>query len=277
MRALLLLLIVLLVCACRNSEDPAILYVFKGEVTTVAEFKQRYYEWQKTRGIKDSREMRENFLNSLIFEEVLYDKGKKEGIEYSPDVKRKIEDYKKRLIIDAMKERIDRELFPLDEERIKKHYLEHKEAFIREKLWRLYGIRVKDREKAWRIREMIEKGESLRLLSARYSDDKNLAMNNGDWGLFSPDTMDEAWQKEVLKAPLGELVGPVRDAEGMFTLIEVGGYAYKRELSFERAYPLIVRDLLNSQGTDAWKAYRARLFEEYGIRINMNNMQWDKQ
>ncbi len=273
--AIVTLFLAVLLIACDREGDQNIMYLFRGEVTTVTEFRREYEEWISASGRADSADLRRSFLDNRIIDEILYGKGKLEGIEYLPDIKEKVRAYQRQLIIDKTRERIDRDLYPINEETIRKYYAEHKERFVRDKLYRLYAIRTKKKERAFEAYELLAKqGASIRLLSARYSDDKRLADMNGDWGLFSDDVMDDSWKTAVLQKRIGDIVGPVRDSENYWTVIEPAGFAYKRELSFERAYPLIVRELANSAGDDKWRLYREKLLREHGVRVNENNLQW---
>jgi hypothetical protein len=276
MNRFVLVFFTVMLMACNREEDRNIMYLFKGEVTTVTEFRREYETWLAASGRADGPEQRRNYLDTRVIEEILYSKGTLEGIEYLPDIKEKVAAYKRQLIVDKTRELIDREIYPFDEEYIKKHYAEHKDQYVRDKLYRLYAIRVKNKERAFEIYGTLAKqGESIRLLSARYSDDKRLANMNGDWGLFSEDVMDDSWKTAVPQKRVGDLVGPVRDGENYWTIIELAGFAYKRELSFERAYPLIVRELVRQSGDDKWRQYREKLLREYGVKVNENNLQWE--
>ncbi len=262
--------------ACdRTIEDPNILYLIKGEVVTVTEFRRNYEEWLSLSGRSDSPGMRRAYLASRIEDEVLYQKGKMEGVEYLPEIKEKIAEYRRQLIIKRMREMVDLSLHSPSEETVRRYYVEHRAEFVRDKMYRLYAVRTKDKDRAYEVyRKMTEEGFSVRLLAAQYSDDKRLADMNGDWGLFSEDTMDEAWKESVLPRKIGDIVGPVRDSEQYWTVIEIAGYAYRREIPFERAYPLIVRALTEKEGEEKQRAYRQRLLREYGVRINEQNLFW---
>lgn len=262
------------VIACNKAEDKNILFVLKGDVTTVAEFKNDYYNWTQTSGLSDDGEMRMSYLYSRLSDEILYDKGIKEGVEYLPQIADNIKQYKRELIIKTMKARVNSEIYSLDDEITKKYYVENKSRFMRDKLYRLTAVRVKKKDKADEVMSLLKKGESVRVLSARYSDDKQLANNDGDWGLFSQDIMDESWKKAVVDGTLGSILGPFRDSEGYFTIMEISGFAYKRELSYNRAYPLIVKNIIGSKGKNKWVDYQNTMFRNYGVKINLDNLNW---
>lgn len=275
MRYALLLLAVPVLMACSRVEDRNIIYLFKGEATTLAEFRRDYENWLAQSGRADSRELRRGYLENRVMEELLYRKGMLEGVEYLPDVRERINDYRRRIVIEKTRDMVDRGLYPIDDEEIKNYYVEHRDEFVRDRLYRLYAVRTKKKERAVEAYDLLAtQGASVRLLSARYSDDKRLADMNGDWGLFSEDVMDDNWREEVTGKRIGDIVGPVRDGENYWTVIEIAGFAYKREIPLERAYPLILRKLRERVGDEDRRAHREKLLREYGVRINENNLDW---
>ncbi len=260
---------------CSTDSEEAV-FVFKGEHVKVPEFKSSYLTWLNSEGYGDSQKMRESFLFTWVIDEIMYDKGVQEGIEYLPDIAKKIEEYKKELIIKTMKKKIEEEVFSMSDEKIKNYYMEHKKDFLREKLYRLSAVRVKTKKKADKVMEMLKNGDfRIGILSARYSDDKNLASNNGDYGLFSDDIMDSVWRDSVINGDIGDALGPFRDSEGYYTILEISGFAYKRELSFKRAYHLIVKQMMESQDKEKWSEYRKKLIRNYGVKINLDKLNWE--
>ena len=147
--------------------------------------------------------------------------------------------------------------------------------FFRDKLYRLYALRVSNKKIAEDIVSQLRKGASIKMLSARFSNDEALSRNNGDWGLFSEDVMDELWKNDVLSALPGEILGPYLDSDNFYTIIEIAGFAYKRQLSFNLAYPLIIEELIGLSGGEKWDRFRDVMIKEYGAKINIENLDWE--
>ena len=147
--------------------------------------------------------------------------------------------------------------------------------FLREKLYRLYAVRVTNRKKADDIAQQLRNGANIKILSASLSDDEMLARNNGEFGLFSSDVMPDAWKDDVLAGLPGEILGPYLDSENFYTIIEIAGFAYKRHLSFNLAYPMIVEEMIAKYGSEKWDGYRDRMMTEYGAKINVENLRWE--
>ena len=278
MRTVLNIFIVLFLflISCNSTENSSIAYVFKGEVISVADFKIRYNLWLRQNGLNDSGDLRKSFLFNELSEKLLYENGIKEGVENIPEVRMEIEAFRKKTIVKYTKKRIKQEIYSIDDEAVRTFYSENKDSFIRDKLYRLYAVRVDSKKKSEEILEQLRNGANIRMISARYSTDETLSRDNGDWGLYSEDVMDDLWKKDIVAGLPGEIFGPYHDADNYYTIIEIAGFAYKRHLSFNLAYPLIIEHLINAQGSEKWDKYRDIMIKEYGAKINTENLNWEQ-
>ncbi len=267
--------IMLFSVSCEKLKDNSIVYVFKGDVVSVSDFKLKYNLWLRQNNMSDSEEMRKNYLFRELSEKFLYEMGKSEGVGDIPEIKNKIEDFKRKTIIEYMSQRTKREVYAIDDETVRQYYIENRDEFLRDKLYRLYAVRVNNKKKAEDIASQLRAGANIRILSASRSDDEMLARNNGEWGLFSADVMGETWKDDVLTSFPGEILGPYLDSENFYTIIEIAGFAYKRHLSFNLAYPMIVEELVARYGTEKWDGYRDKMMTEYGAKINIENLRWE--
>jgi len=273
-RAFFIVISVVFVISCGKLKDDSVVYVFKGDVVSVSDFKLKYNLWLRQNNMSDSEEMRKNYLFRELSEKFLYEMGKSEGVEDIPEIRNKIDDFKRKTIIEYMNRRTKHEVYAIDDETVRQYYIENKDKFLRDKLYRLYAVRVSNKKKADDIAQQLRNGANIRILSASLSDDEILARNNGEWGLFSPDVMGESWKDDVLASFPGEILGPYLDSENFYTIIEIAGFAYKRHLTFNLAYPLIVEELIAKYGTEKWDEYRDRMMTEYGAKINVENLWW---
>ena len=263
-----------LLFSCGKLKEDSVIYVFKGDVVSVSDFKLKYNLWLRQNNMSDSEEMRKNYLFRELSEKFLYEMGKSEGVEDIPEIRNKIDDFKRKTIVEYMSRRTKREVYAIDDEAVRQYYIENKDEFLRDKLYRLYAVRVSNKKKADEIAQQLRSGANIRILSASLSDDEILARNNGEWGLFSADVMGESWKNDVLASFPGEILGPYLDSENFYTIIEIAGFAYKRHLTFNLAYPLIVEEMIAKYGTEKWDEYRDRMMTEYGAKINVENLWW---
>ncbi len=265
-----------LLLSCSNSKrDSSVIVSIKNNKIYEKTFKNNYYQWLSKKGLKDSKKLRKIFLYNFITNELLYDLGKKEGVEYLPDIIAKVKKYKKKLIIEKMQKKVHSEVYGISDKKIKEFYLKNRNMFFRDKFYRFYAIRIKSKKKMNKILRLLkENPDKIQSLSTRFSDDKFLAENNGDFGLFSEDIMDKSWKKAALKAKLGDIIGPFLDSEGYYTILELSGFAYRREIGFRRAYPLIV-DKIISENEKKGEIFRSKLFKQYGISIDLKKLNWE--
>ncbi|MFO7734873.1 MAG: peptidyl-prolyl cis-trans isomerase [bacterium] len=254
-----------------------IVFIFKDKIVTVPKFREQYEMWLNQKSVENSENAKKIFLYNWLYREILYDTGLREGVEYFPEVEEKLRKYKKKLVIEHMKKKIHSEIYSLTDRKIREYYMENRDKFVRKKLYRLSAVRVRDRDDAYRIKkQLVDRRNELRMFSARFSDDIELAENNGDWGLFSPDIMDGAWKNDVMNARLGDLLGPFYDSDGYYTIVEISGYAYDRPLSFKRAYPLIIDHMIDDRGRDKIEKFKDNIVKKYGVKINLDNLNWEQ-
>jgi len=266
--------VMLLSVSCGKLNEDPIVYVFKGDVVSVSDFKLKYNLWLRQNNMPDTEEIRKNYLFRELSEKFLYEMGRSEGVDDIPEIKNKIEDFKRKTIVEYMSKKTKREVYAIDDEALRQYYIENKDKFMRDKLYRLYAVRVTNKKNAEDIAQQLRNGANIRILSASLSNDEILARNNGEWGLFSADVMGESWKDDVLASFPGEILGPYLDSENFYTIIEIAGFAYKRHLSFNLAYPLIVEEMIAKYGTEKWDGYRDKMMTEYGAKINVENLRW---
>ena len=270
-----LIFLIFLAVSCGEHKGDSVVYVFKGDVVSASDFKLKYNLWLRQNNLFDSYEMRRNYLFKELSEKLLYEMGKSEGVENIPEINNKIEDFRRKIIVDYMNKKTKHEIYAIDDEAVKQYYIEHRHQFLREKLYRLHAVRVTNKKNADEIAQQLRNGGNIKIFSTRYSNDEMLSRNNGDWGLFSPDVMEESLKDDVMAGLPGEILGPYLDSENFYTIIEVVGFAYKRHLSFNLAYPLIVEELIAKYGTEKWEGYRDKMMSEYGAKINFENLRWE--
>ncbi|MBP5434873.1 hypothetical protein J6Z39_03535 [bacterium] len=269
--------ILVLSLSCNEIKKDDVVYIFKGEVVSVPDFRLKYNLWLRQNNLPDSLEMRKNYLFIELTGQLLYDKGKNEGVDNIPEIWQKIENYKRKTVVEYMEKKLKEELYKIDDEAIRSYYVDNKDKFLRDKLYRLYAVKVSSKKRADELAAQLrEEGNSIRMMSARFSEVDRLARDNGEWELFSPDVMHEPWKADVMAGLPGEILGPYLDSDNFYTIIEIAGFAYKRHLSLNLAGPLIVEELIARRGGEKWDEYQNGMMSEYGAKINVNNLNWER-
>jgi len=272
----LLFIITLFLLACGNSVgNEHLLYTNRGDITTVNSFRAKYKEWLVAMQLADSLEMRKKFLYETLLDSVLYSRGTHESVELLPEIRQQVKEYQKRLIVKHMRDKLNKEIFSFTDESEWRYYETHADEFVRKRLVRLFALRLHSEETAKRLAKEVKQGGDIRFLSNRNNDDKMLALNNGDWGLFSYDVMDPMWRETVSEGSLGEAFGPLKDSDGYWVVIQIFGYAYKRKLSFDRARPIIIKKMMENDDYQKWQVHVRELLTQSGIRVNEEYLNWE--
>lgn len=273
----LILIMALFFVACGNSAgEEHLLYTDRGMVTTVEEFRTEYREWLTMTRLSDSLDIRKKFLYETLLDRALYSRGTHESVELLPTIREQVKEFKKRLILKHMREKLRKEVFSFTEESEWKYYENHPDEFVRKKLFRLFALRLHSEKLAKRLAKKVRSGGDIRFLANRYSDDRILELSNGDWGLFSTDVMDPLWRDSVSDGSLGEIFGPLKDSDGYWVVIQILGYAYKRKLSFERVRPIILKKMMTQDDYKAWDERLHELLTKSGIRVNEQYLNWER-
>ena len=129
---ILAVILMFLSVSCGKLKDDSVVYVFKGDVVSVSDFKLKYNLWLRQNNMPDSEETRKNYLFRELSEKFLYEMGKSEGVGDIPEIKKKIEDFKRKTIVEYMNMKTKREIYAIDDEIVRQYYIENKDKFLRD-------------------------------------------------------------------------------------------------------------------------------------------------
>jgi hypothetical protein len=109
-----------------------------------------------------------DFIKRWIDEEVLLQAAVKRKVHLNPEIKTKIKEQRKKIIVEEFLARESKGFsYVPDEEAIQQYYESHQKEFIRRESEIKYaGIVVKSLKQAWQIREMISTGNFMAMIRA---------------------------------------------------------------------------------------------------------------
>ncbi len=166
-------------------------------------------------------EGKKELLDSMIVRQLVLDQAKKDGIDSSKEVVARLEDVKKRVIVEAfIKKKLETDVKISDDE-MKKFYEQNKEKFKTPEQVRASHILVKSEADANNILAQLKKGASFEDLAKKYSTDATAA-KGGDLGWFSKGSMVPDFEKAVFSLKEGELSNVVKTPYG-FHIIKLTG------------------------------------------------------
>lgn len=164
---------------------------------------------------------RKEMLDTMIIRELLLAQAAKEGVDKSPEFTDKLEDLKKRLIVEAfLKKKVAAEALLSDAE-LKKFYDQNREKFKAPEQFRASHILVKTEAEAKDILAKLKAGGNFEELARKQSVDASAAQG-GDLGWFGKGSMVPVFEKATLALKEGQLSGIVKSDFG-FHIIKLTG------------------------------------------------------
>ena len=132
------------------------------------------------------------------------------GAEKNPDVKRKISQAKKQILIDYIRNNFIAERIKISDDELKRYYLNHKDDFIREQdEVRALHIVVQSKSAADSIKKFLRQDSSFCALAKRYSSEYSKS-DSCDLGWFSRSEILPGLIKSVFSASAGDTIGPIK-------------------------------------------------------------------
>jgi peptidyl-prolyl cis-trans isomerase C len=193
-----------------------------GKIITTEDFKQeadRLPPYLKP--MVQSAEGKKELLDSMVVREIILEQAKKDGVDKDKEVSDRLEDLRKRLIVETyLKKKVEKDA-QVSEEEMKKFYEENKEKFKGGEQVKASHILVKTEKEAQDVLAQLKKGASFEELAKKYSTDST-ASKGGDLGWFPKGAMVPEFDKVAFSLKDGEMSGIVKTNFG-FHIIKVTG------------------------------------------------------
>jgi len=203
-----------------------------GKVITVADYNAEVENLPPyIRPMAQTPEGKKELLDSMIVRELVLEQAEKDGLDKSKEVVAKLEDLKKRVIVEAfVRKKIDQDVKISDDD-MKKFYDQNKDKFNSGEQIRASHILVKDEKTAQDILAQLKKGASFEDLARKYSADASAA-KGGDLGWFAKGAMVPDFEKVAFSLKEGQLSDVVKTPYG-YHIIKVTGKRPAGTRSFE--------------------------------------------
>lgn len=212
-----------------------------------------------------SPEGKKELLDSMIVREVILVQAKKDGVDKSKEVADRLEDLRKRLIVETyLKKKVEQEAKVSDEE-MKKFYEENKDKFKGGEQVRASHILVKSEQEAQDVLAQLKKGASFEELAKKYSKDSTAA-KGGDLGWFPRGAMVPEFDKAAFSLKEGELSGIVKTQFG-FHIIKVTGKRPAGVRTFDEVKEQIKANLLPAKQQEVFQKMKEELKKDAKISI----------
>lgn len=212
-----------------------------------------------------SQDGRKELLDSMIIREIVYQDAQVQGIEKSPEYAERMEEVKKKLLVElALKKKLDAEI-KLSDDELKKVYEQYKEKFKSDEQIRASHILVKDEKTAQEVEAQVKKGKDFADLAKKYSTDST-AEKGGDLGWFDKGKMVPEFDKAAFALKDGETSGIVKSNFG-YHIIKVVGHRPAGYVPFDEVKDQIKAAILPSKQQEAFMKIKADLKKKAKIEI----------
>jgi peptidyl-prolyl cis-trans isomerase C len=269
-KALVPLVMTMSLIACKPGDakkEGKTLAEVDGKVITTEDFKnevERLPPYLKP--MVQSTEGRKELLDSMIVRQILLEQAKKDGVDKSKEVSDRLDDLRKRLIVETyLKKKVEQEAQVTDEE-MKKFYDENKEKFKTGDQVRASHILVKTEKEAQDILAQLKQGGKFEELAKKFSADSSAA-KGGDLGWFPKGAMVPEFEKTAFSLKEGEMSGVVKTNFG-FHIIKVTGKRPAGIRTLDEMKDQIKANLLPAKQQQIFQGMKDNLKKNAKITIN---------
>ena len=193
-----------------------------GSTITTGEFNNELKnlpEYLKT--MAETPQGRKEMLDTMVIRELILQQADKDGLDKSPEIAQKLEDLRKRLIVETfLKKKVETDAKVGDDD-LKKFYEQNKDKFKTGEQFRASHILVKTEKEAKDILAQIKAGGKFEELARKNSVDASAA-KGGDLGWFGKGSMVPVFEKAVQTLKEGQVSDVVKSDFG-YHIIKLTG------------------------------------------------------
>jgi peptidyl-prolyl cis-trans isomerase C len=173
------------------------------------------------KAMADTPQGRKEMLDTMVIRELILQQAAKDGLDKGAEIEDKLQDLKKRLIVESfLKKKVEVESKVSDED-MKKFYEQNKDKFKSGEQIKASHILVKTEKEAKDILAQLKSGGKFEELAKKSSVDSSAA-KGGDLGWFGKGSMVPAFEKAALALKEGQISEVVKSDFG-FHIIKLTG------------------------------------------------------
>ncbi len=173
------------------------------------------------KAMADTPQGRKEMLDTMVIRELILQQASKDGLDKGAEIEEKLQDLKKRLIVESfLKKKVEVESKVSDED-MKKFYEQNKDKFKSGEQIKASHILVKTEKEAKEVQAQLKAGGNFEELAKKSSVDSSSA-KGGDLGWFGKGSMVPAFEKAALALREGQVSDVVKSDFG-FHIIKLTG------------------------------------------------------
>jgi len=213
----------------------------------------------------ETPEGKKEMLDTMVVRELIMQQATKDGIDKSPQVAARLEDLKKRVIVEAFLKKKVEESANISDAELKDYYNKNLDKFKTSDQIKASHILVKSEAQAKDIEKQLKAGGNFEELAKKYSID-GAAPKGGDLGWFSKGSMIPDFEKVAFGLKEGETSGIVQTKFG-YHIIKVTGKRAAGTRSFEEVKDQIKAALLPEKQQETFKKIKEDLKKNAKINL----------
>ncbi len=155
-------------------------------------------------------EGKEQLLDSLVTQEVLFQESQRAGLEKSPEIQNRLTDARRQILVEAFMQKLVAE--DVNDDKVKEYYNAHKADFRQVKA---SHILVETEDQAKEVKKRVAKtGADFAAVAKETSTDPSAKENGGDLGFFTKDQMVKPFADKAFAMKVNEISDPVKSEFG---------------------------------------------------------------
>lgn len=262
--------------ACQSKQDTAAKPGSAKEVKTLAEVNGKNItsaDFEREvknlpdylKAMAETPQGRKEMLDTMVIRELILQQATKDGIDKGKDIEDKLQDLKKRLIVEAfLKKKVETDS-QLSDADLKKFYEQNIDKFKAGEQVKASHILVKSEKEANDILAKIKAGGNFEELAKAHSVDSSAA-KGGDLGWFGKGSMVPPFEKAAMALKEGQVSGVVKSDFG-FHIIKLTGKRAAGTRPFEEVKDQIKSALMPSKQQEIFQKIKEDLKKNAKISI----------
>lgn len=217
------------------------------------------------KAMADTPQGRKEMLDTMVIRELILQQAAKDGTDKGPEIEEKLQELKKRLIVESfLKKKVESDA-QISEADLKKFYDQNVDKFKTGEQIRASHILVKTEKEAKDILAQIKAGGKFEDLAKKSSVDSSAA-KGGDLGWFGKGTMVPAFEKAVLSLKEGQISDVVKSDFG-YHIIKLTGKRAAGVRPFEEVKDQIKGALMPTKQQEIFQKIKEELKKTAKISI----------
>jgi peptidyl-prolyl cis-trans isomerase C len=219
----------------------------------------------------ETAEGKKELLDTIVIREIILQQAQKDGLDKSQAVADKLEEMKKRVVVEAFLKKKVEEHAAVSDEEMQKFYDQNKDKFKAGDEVRASHILVKTEKEAQDVLAQLKAGGKFEDLAKKYSID-SAGAKGGDLGWFGKGAMIPEFEKTAFSMKEGETSGIVKTKFG-YHIIKVTGKRAAGTRSFDEVKDQIKAAIIPSKQQEVFQKLKEDLKKGAKITIKEDALQ----